>query len=152
MNDALDTFVGQLQEEIFEDTRKTFGETAFRRWKTPLYMGSMDAPDGYAKAKGKCGNMEIFLRFGKERAEKALFRTDGCGSDLICGSFAAEMAVGKTADEILRVSGKDLLERMGGLPKENEPAAFHAAKTLHLAAKAYKETLMPRSSGNETRG
>ena len=138
MTDTLDVFIQELQEEIFEDTKATFGEIAYQRWRKPLYMGAIKDPDGYAKAKGKCGNIEIFLRFEKEQVIKASFQTDGCGSDIVCGSFAAEMAMGKTPEEILNVSGKNILEKMREFPKENAPAAFHAVKTLHQAARAYK--------------
>jgi len=51
--------------------------------------------------------------------------------------FAAEMAIGKTPDEILDVTGDAILERLGGLPKEEEHCAFLAGETLQEALNNY---------------
>ena len=68
MDDNLDNFVQQLQDQIFEETKKDFGEKIYKRWREPLYMGVIDEPDGHAKVKGKCvDSMEIFLKFEKYR-------------------------------------------------------------------------------------
>jgi nitrogen fixation NifU-like protein len=62
MGDNLDNFVQQLQDQIFEETKKDFGEKIYKRWCEPLYMGVIDEPDGHAKVKGKCGDtVELFL-------------------------------------------------------------------------------------------
>ena len=138
MSDSLDDFARRLQQQIFEETKEAFGEAAFQRWRHPLYMGTMQDPDGHARVHGKCGDtMEIFLRFEKERVLEASFQTDGCGSSAVCGSFAAEMAIGKTPDEILDVTGDAILERLGGLPKEEEHCAFLAGETLQEALSNY---------------
>jgi len=49
LTDALDKFVNDLQAEINEDTRRTYGDT-----------------------------MEIFLRFEDGKVKAASFLTDGC--------------------------------------------------------------------------
>ncbi|MDM8525198.1 iron-sulfur cluster assembly scaffold protein [Desulfococcaceae bacterium HSG8] len=138
MSDALDNFVQQLQEQIYEETKEAFGETAYQRWRNPLYMGTMESPDGYGRVKGGCGDtIDIFLKFEEDRVKEALFQTDGCGSSMVCGSFAAEMAVGKTSDELVEVTGESILEKLGGLPEENKHCAFLAAASLHEALDDY---------------
>lgn len=94
MGDNLDNFVQQLQDQIFEETKKDFGEKVYNRWRKPLYMGVIDEFDGRAKVKGKCGDsIEIYLKFENNRVTQASFLTDGCGSSVVCGSYAAEMAI-----------------------------------------------------------
>ncbi|MBL7216743.1 MAG: iron-sulfur cluster assembly scaffold protein, partial [Desulfobacteraceae bacterium] len=75
--------------------------------------------------------------FEKDRVVEASFQTDGCGSSAVCGSFAAEMAIGKTPDEILDVTGDAILERLGGLPKDEDHCAFLAGETLQEAIGNY---------------
>ena len=100
MSEDLDNFVNELQEQIYEETKDAYGEVAFKRWLEPLYMGQMADPDGYARVTGSCGDtMQMFLKFRDERVKEASFLTDGCGSSTVCGSYAAEMALGKTADQ-----------------------------------------------------
>jgi nitrogen fixation NifU-like protein len=42
------------------------------------------------------------LKFHEGRVIKSTYMTDGCASSNICGSFAADMAMGKCPDEIMR--------------------------------------------------
>jgi len=138
MGDTLDDFVQELQEKIFEETKEAYGEIAFQRWLHPLYIGSMKDPDGYALLKGVCGDtMEIFLEFEDDQVKKASFLTDGCGSSTVCGSFASEMSIGKTPDELLSITGEAIREKLEGLPSEDEHCAFLAAETLHGALNNY---------------
>ncbi len=138
MSNDLDDFVQELQDRIYEETREAYGDIAFERWLNPLYMGPMEGPDGYARVTGSCGDtMEIFLKFEDRRVKEASFRTDGCGTSTVCGSFAAEMALGKDPDELLEVTGEAILEKVGGLPDEEEHCAFLAGETLQEALNAY---------------
>lgn len=139
MNHGLDDFVRDLQEQIFEDTRQNYGEVVFERWLHPRHMGTIVDADGYARVTGPCGDtMEIFLRFEDDRVADSAFRTDGCGSSMACGSLAAEMARGKTPDDLLDITGESILERAGGLPAEEERhCAFLAAETLQEALNTY---------------
>ena len=99
MGGKLDSFLKELQEQIFEETKETYGEIAFQRWLNPLYQGALEDPDGFACLTGACGDtIEIYLKFEGNRVKEASFQTTGCGSSTVCGSFAAEMAIGKTPD------------------------------------------------------
>jgi len=138
MSDEFDDFASKLQEQIFADTKEAYGTAAFERWLNPRYMGAINDPDGYARVTGPCNDtMEIFLRFRQERVTEASFQTDGCGSSAVCGSFAAEMAHGKTADELLDVTGETILKKLGGLPKEEQHCASLAGETLQEALHDY---------------
>jgi len=138
MGETVDDFVRDLQEQIFEETKEAYGETAFHRWLDPVYMGAIKEPDGYACLTGVCGDsMEIFLRFENDRVMEASFQADGCGSSIVCGSFAAEMSLWKTPDELLEVTAKAILEKLEKLPKEDEHCASLAAETLQEALNDY---------------
>ncbi|HQI95144.1 MAG TPA: iron-sulfur cluster assembly scaffold protein [Syntrophorhabdus sp.] len=138
MSGKLDDFLTNLQNEIFDDTIKTYGETAYERWRNPLYMKSIHNPDGYARVTGPCGDtMEIFLKFNGGRVSDASFQTDGCGPSQICGSFAAELAFGKNIDELKEITNQTILNIVGGLPEENQHCALLAANTLHDAVDNY---------------
>ena len=134
MSEPLDDFVEELQARIFEETRAAYGETCFKRWREPLYMGVIKDADGHGRVTGSCGDtMEIFLKFEKGRVVKASFRTDGCGASTVCGSFTAEMALGKTPDELIDVNVENILETLGGLPEDDRHCAFLAAASLREA-------------------
>jgi len=138
MSDKLDDFIKNLQDDIFEDTLKIYGEKAYQRWRNPLYMDSMQDPDGYGLVTGPCGDtMEIFLKFKDGKVSDASFQTDGCGPSLICGSFTAELALGRNTNELKGITNDTILKVVGGLPEEDQHCALLAANTLHEAINHY---------------
>ena len=138
MDDAFDTFVENLQEQIFNETKEAFGEAGFQRWRKPLYNGKMENPDAYARVTGGCGDsIELFLKFENNRVTDASYTTDGCGSSTVCGSFTAEMAIGKNPDELSEITGEAVLKKIGRFPKDDEHCAFLAAETLQEALNNY---------------
>ncbi len=138
MGDDLDDFVEDLQSQIFEETKAAYGDVGFERWRKPLFMGRMENPDGYGRIKGSCGDtMEIFLHFENNRVKKASFQTDGCGTSTICGSFAAELAIGKEPDELTDITGETIINILGTIPKEDRHCASLAAETLQDALHNY---------------
>jgi len=138
MSAGLDAFVNQLQEQIFEETRQAYGEDGFQRWRNPRYRGPLADADSHARLKGSCGDtMEIFLKFKDDRVTDAAYRTDGCGSSMICGSFAAEMAIGKTLEELTDITGDAVLAKLGTMPEKEQHCAFLAAATVQEALNQY---------------
>lgn len=138
MGNEIDDFVSGLQDGILEETRAEFGDVAFERWQTPLYVGTMENSDGHGRVTGSCGDtMQIFLKFEKNKVKEATFLTDGCGSSTVCGSFAAELALGKTPEELMEITGEVILKILGHFPEENQHCAFLAADTLQDALNDY---------------
>ena len=138
MSKDFDDFVEGLQDQIYEETRAAYGDIAFQRWLKPLYMGAMDKPDGYGRVTGSCGDtMEIFLKFENERVQDASFQTDGCGSSTVCGSFAAEMALGRSPNEIIHITGEAILGKVENFPEEDKHCAFLSADALQEALNDY---------------
>jgi nitrogen fixation NifU-like protein len=138
MDDTLDAFIDGLQQQIFEETRAAYGELGFQRWRRPLYRGALADANGHGRLTGTCGDtMEVYLRFGQERVQAASFRTDGCGASTVCGSLAAELALGKTPEELVEITGETILGILGVFPREDRHCAFLAAETLQAALGDY---------------
>lgn len=145
MTDKLDEFVENLQQQIFDETREAFGEAGFQRWRNPLYRGPLADADSHARVTGECGDtMEIFLKFNENRVCDAAYLTDGCGSSTVCGSFAAEMAIGKTPDELTDITGDAVLEKLGNFPEEDRHCAFLAAATVQEALNQYMSKIVSK--------
>ena len=72
-----------------------------------------------------------------EKVKEASFQTDGCGSSTVCGSFAAEMALGKSPSGVLDITGESILKEVGGLPEEDKHCAFLSADALQEAINDY---------------
>jgi nitrogen fixation NifU-like protein len=128
----------RIQKEIFQDAKKAYGAVGFERWRNMRYRGKIESPDAKGRITGKCGDtMEIFLRIVDNVVVEASFLTDGCGSSNICGSFAAELAQGKSIEEIFDLTGEDVLEKVGQFPENEQHCAYLAITTVQDAANDY---------------
>ena len=81
-----------------------------------------------------CGDrLRLSLRVVDGRIEAAGFLAYGCPPTLVCGSALTELIEGKTVGEAMRVTRKDLLDAIGGLPSRKQHAAALAIETLRSA-------------------
>ena len=113
-------------------------EMAFYKWLNSLQWQGPVAPDGHACLTGKCGEtIEIFLNFNEERVQQAAYRTNGCISSKVCAALTAQMAHGKTPDELLEITAETILSQLGEFPKNEEHCALLAAESLQEALHSY---------------
>jgi len=135
----VEKFTKQLQEQVMEQIRKLYSETVIDHWQNPRNFKTLESPDGYARVKGVCGDtMEMFLRVKDDKVTECTFQTDGCGTTIVCGSVATELAAGKPFIEALgSVSDAEILRVLGGLPEESAHCAQLAAETLRRALADY---------------
>jgi NifU-like protein involved in Fe-S cluster formation len=92
-----------------------------------------------------CGDrlrLSLVVRHG--RIEAARFLAYGCPPTLVCGSALTEMIQGKTVDEAMRFTRKDVVGVIGGLPARKHHAAALAVETLRTALEAGCSELIPR--------
>ena len=138
-NEDVDKFARELQEQIMEQMRRVYSETAIDHWQNPRNFKAMDNPDGYAQVRGTCGDtMEMFLRMKNEIISECTFQTDGCGTTIVCGSVATELAVNRSFTAALgAVSTGEILRVLGGLPESDVHCAQLAAETLRRALADY---------------
>jgi NifU-like protein involved in Fe-S cluster formation len=81
-----------------------------------------------------CGDrLRLSLLLRGDRIEAATFLAYGCPPTLVCGSVLTELITGKTIEDSLLLTRKDLVEAVGGLPSRKQHAAALAIETLHKA-------------------
>jgi nitrogen fixation NifU-like protein len=141
MRDDFDSFVKGLQSDILKDVRKHYSETVIDHWKHPRNFRILEKPDGYGKITGPCGDtMEIFLTVDGAVISQCTFRTDGCGTSIVCGSITTELARGKTIEEAKGITRESILKMCGGFSPEEEHCAFLASNTLLEAIALYEDS------------
>jgi len=89
--------------------------------------------------------MRLSLRVNGGRIEAARFLAYGCPPTLVCGSVLSSTIEGKSVEEVMKLTKKDLLEDVGGLPSRKQHAAALAIETLRVAIEAACSELLPKN-------
>lgn len=134
MSSSWDKFEEMIRAKMLE----AYSEAVVEHSMNPRNLGDMADADGFAKVTGPCGDtMQLWLKLKGDTILEASFFTDGCGTSIASGSMVTELAKGKKLGQARRISQKDVLDALGGLPEESEHCALLAADTLKAAIKDY---------------
>ncbi len=89
-----------------------------------------------------CGDlMKIYIKVNKEenKIEDIKFETLGCAAAIATSSMVTDLAKGKTLEEAMKISNKEVAEHLEGLPPIKMHCSNFAADALHEAIKNYRE-------------
>ncbi len=105
----------------------------------PRNVGEIPNADGVGEVgNAKCGDiMKMYLKIKDNRIEDAKFETFGCGSAIASSSMATELIKGKTIEEALAVTNKQVVDALGGLPAYKLHCSVLAEESIKAAVKNY---------------
>ena len=118
-----------------------YTETVMDHFMHPRNVGEIADADGVGQVgNAKCGDiMKMYLKIKDDRIEDAKFETFGCGSAIASSSMATELIKGKTVDEALAVTNKQVVDALGGLPAYKLHCSVLAEESIKAAVKDYYE-------------
>ena len=116
-----------------------YTETVMDHFTHPRNVGEIPDADGVGEVgNAKCGDiMKMYLKIKDDRIEDVKFETFGCGSAIASSSMAIEMIKGKTIDEALAVTNRQVVDALGGLPAHKLHCSVLAEESIKSAIKDY---------------
>jgi nitrogen fixation NifU-like protein len=118
-----------------------YNEKVMDYFYNPRNAGELEDANAVGEVgNAQCGDiMQVFMKIEDDVIEDVSFRTFGCGAAIATSSIATEMIKGKTVDEALKLSNKDVIEELGGLPPAKIHCSVLAEEAIKDAIKNYKE-------------
>ena len=116
-----------------------YTETVMDHFTHPRNVGEIPDANGVGEVgNAKCGDiMKMYLKIKDDRIEDAKFETFGCGSAIASSSMATELIKGKTVDEALAVTNRQVVDALGGLPAHKLHCSVLAEEAIKAAVDDY---------------
>lgn len=116
-----------------------YTEKVMDHFTNPRNVGEIENPSGMGEVgNAKCGDiMRIYLKIENEIITDVKFKTFGCGSAIASSSVSTEMIKGKTVDEALALTNKQVVNELGGLPTVKLHCSVLAEQAIKAAIYDY---------------
>jgi nitrogen fixation NifU-like protein len=130
-----------MPAEYTERSLLKYSQKVIELFKNPKNMGEMENPTvTVTEGDPQCGDMfRMFLKIENERIVDAKYLSFGCAANIATGSATTEVIKGKTIDEAEKISIKDIVQSLEGLPTLKMHCATLAFKTLKKALAEYRK-------------
>ena len=116
-----------------------YTETVMDHFTNPRNVGEIENADGVGEVgNAKCGDiMKMYLKIDNDVITDVKFETFGCGSAIASSSMATEMVKGKTVEEALAITNRQVVDALGGLPAHKLHCSVLAEESIKSAIKDY---------------
>lgn len=132
------SLMSESEIRLRERLRKIYSEMTVDHILHPQNIESIPNPDGFAANDSGCGEiMKIWLRIRDSIVENAGFWTNGCAATIACGSMSTVLATGKSVNQALAITARNIADALTDFPEGNFHCAELAADTLRVALKDY---------------
>jgi nitrogen fixation NifU-like protein len=120
-----------------------YSEKVLDHYQNPRNMGEIDDAGGVGVVGNPvCGDMmKITIKVRDNRIVDIGFKTFGCGAAIATTSMVTELVKGKTLEEALQVTNRDVAEALDGLPAIKVHCSLLAEEAVKAAIEDYRASV-----------
>ena len=129
-----------------------YSEKVMDHFMNPRNVGEIKDADGIGEIGNPvCGDMmSFYIKVKDNRLVDIKFKTFGCGAAIAVSSMVSEMAMGKTIEEVLKITPQSVADELEGLPKQKFHCSNLGAQALHKAIEDYQSRQTKGKKESET--
>lgn len=118
-----------------------YSDKVIDHYRNPRNVGKIDNADAVGEAGSlACGDsLKIYLKIKDGIVTDAKFQTFGCGSAVASSSILTEMIIGKSVEDVKKITNKDIADQLDGLPPEKMHCSVMGYEALEDALKNYDD-------------
>ena len=122
-----------------------YNEKVMEVFKNPQHMGEVENYNAIGTVGNEvCGDiMQITMRIEDNVIKDAKVKTFGCAAAVASSSTATGMIIGKTIDEALKLTNKQVIEELNGLPPQKIHCSVLAEDAIRMAIDSYLKGEVP---------
>jgi len=134
-----DDYVAESKKRSSAEKYVKYPLRIIRMCNNPHNLRRLRDANVFARFTGPCGDsMGFYLRIVNEIVEEATFTTSGCCGSVASGCMLTRLVKGKSVKHSRYVTERDLLDALGGMPREKRHCARLAITTLRMALRKYE--------------
>jgi len=118
-----------------------YSDKVIDHYRNPRNVGKIDNADAIGEAGSlACGDsLKIYLKIKDGIVTDAKFQTFGCGSAVASSSILTEMIIGKSVEDVKKITNKDIADQLDGLPPEKMHCSVMGYEALEDALKNFDD-------------
>lgn len=111
-----------------------YNEKVIEHYSNPRNVGEIPDASGVGEVGNPaCGDiMKMYLKIENGIITDVKFKTFGCGAAIATSSVSTELIKGKTVEDALKLTNKEVVNELGGLP----PVKLHCSVLAEEAIKS----------------
>lgn len=129
-----------------------YNEKVLDHFRNPRNVGVIKDADGVGGLTSPvCGDLlRLYLKIENDVIVDSKFQTFGCAAAIASGSILTELIKGKTLDEALKLTNRQVAEALGGLPKVKLHCSVLAEDALKKAIEDYRRRRVSSGRGTDS--